>query len=99
MEEQKIDINLTDEVAQGHYSNLTIITHSDNEFIMDFVQMMPGVNKGQVRSRVIMTPKNAKRLLRALTENLGSYEKKMGVIDEGPAPQGFPPLTGGQGLA
>ncbi|MCR4964257.1 MAG: DUF3467 domain-containing protein [Bacteroidales bacterium] len=98
MEEQKIDINLTDEVAQGSYSNLTIITHSDNEFILDFVQMMPGVNKGQVRSRVIMTPKNAKRLLRALKENIGSYESKMGVIDEG-TPQGFPPLTGGQGLA
>ena len=97
MEEQKIDINLTDEVAQGSYSNLTIITHSDNEFIFDFVQMMPGVNKGQVRSRVIMTPKNAKRLLRALTENLGAYESKMGVIDEG-GHQGFPPLTGGQGL-
>jgi hypothetical protein len=98
MEEQKIDINLTDEVAQGCYSNLTIITHSDNEFILDFIQMMPGVNKGQVRSRVIMTPTNAKRLLRALTENVGSYESKMGVIDEGGHP-GFPPLTGGQGLA
>lgn len=56
MEEQKIDIHLTEEVAQGVYANVAIITHSHAEFILDFVSMMPGLPKGTVRSRVIMTP-------------------------------------------
>ena len=83
MEEKKdnqVNIELTDEVANGVYSNLAIITHSPSEFIADFVQMMPGVPKGKVRSRVIMTPQNAKRLMEALQENVGKYEQNHGAI-------------------
>lgn len=82
MQEQKIDINLSEEVAQGIYSNLAIITHSDNEFILDFVAMLPGLPKGNVRSRIILTPQNAKRLSGALNENVRKFEEKNGTIAE-----------------
>ena len=59
MAEQKIDINLSEEVAQGVYSNLAIITHSNNEFIVDFAAMLPGLPKGTVKSRIIMTPQSS----------------------------------------
>ncbi|MCR5114482.1 MAG: DUF3467 domain-containing protein [Bacteroidales bacterium] len=94
-QEQKIDINLSEEVAKGTYSNLTIITHSDNEFIMDFVNMMPGMPKGSVVSRIIMTPLNAKRLLNALADNVRKFEEKNGRIDE--RSQGVIPMVGGDG--
>ena len=82
MEEQKIDIHLTEEVAQGVYPNVAIITHSHAEFILDFVSMMPGLPKGTVRSRVIMTPQNAKRLMAALNENIQKFEQNHGKIKE-----------------
>ena len=82
MPEQKLDLNLTEEVAQGIYSNLAVITHSDNEFILDFVAMLPGLQKSNVRSRVIMTPQNAKRLLAALADNIRKFEETHGVIGE-----------------
>ncbi|MDD4394999.1 MAG: DUF3467 domain-containing protein [Bacteroidales bacterium] len=82
MQEQKIDINLSEEVAQGTYANLAIITHSDNEFILDFVALLPGLPKGNVRSRIILTPQNAKRLLGALNENVRKFEEKNGKIAE-----------------
>lgn len=98
MAEQKIDINLSEEVAQGIYSNLAIISHSNSEFIVDFVSMLPGMQKGNVRSRVIMTPQNAKRLLNALADNVAKFESQNGVIDDNP--QGaIPPMMGGGGLA
>lgn len=81
-EQQKIDINISEEVAQGVYSNLVVITHSNAEFIMDFVAMMPGVPKANVRSRVVMTPQNAKRFLGALNENIKKFEEKNGTIQE-----------------
>lgn len=81
-EQQKIDINISEEVAQGVYSNLVVITHSNAEFIMDFVAMMPGVPKANVRSRVVMTPQNAKRFLGALNENIKKFEDKNGTIQE-----------------
>ncbi|MDL2296378.1 DUF3467 domain-containing protein [Bacteroidales bacterium OttesenSCG-928-B11] len=81
-EQQKIDINISEEVAQGVYSNLVVITHSNAEFIMDFVAMMPGVPKANVRSRVVMTPQNAKRFLGALNENIKKFEEKNGPIKE-----------------
>ncbi len=95
MQEQKLDLNLTEEVAQGTYSNLAIITHSDNEFIIDFVAMLPGLQKGNVRSRIVMTPQNAKRLLGALNENVRKFEENHGVIGE---PAGRLPMGDG-GLA
>jgi hypothetical protein len=79
-QEQKIDIHLTEEVAQGVYSNLAIITHSHAEFILDFVSLMPGIPKGTVRSRIILTPQNAKRLLYALQDNMQKFESKNGKI-------------------
>ncbi|MDR2972823.1 MAG: DUF3467 domain-containing protein [Bacteroidales bacterium] len=79
-QEQKIDIHLSEEIAQGVYSNLAIITHSHAEFILDFVSLMPGIPKGTVRSRIILTPQNAKRLLFALQDNMQKFEAKNGKI-------------------
>ena len=76
MPEQKLDINLPEEVAKGTYSNLAIISHSNSEFIIDFASMMPGVNKGNVCSRIIMTPQNAKRLLMALSDNISNLSSR-----------------------
>lgn len=82
MEEQKIDFSVSEEVAQGTYANLAVITHSNSEFILDFIAMMPGVPKANVRSRIILTPQNAKRLLHALTDNIRKFEEKAGKISE-----------------
>jgi len=80
--DQKMDIELPSEVAPGIYSNLQLITHSSTEFILDFIQVMPGVPKAQVRSRAILSPQHAKRLLYALKENIEKYELQNGVITE-----------------
>ena len=79
-DENQVNIELTEEIALGVYSNLAIITHSPSEVVSDFVQMMPGMPKGKVRSRVIMTPQNAKRFMRALIENIQKYEQAMGPM-------------------
>lgn len=81
-----IDLELDAEVAQGHYSNLAIITHSTSEFIVDFAAMLPGLPKATVRSRIILTPEHAKRLLLSLQDNISRYETNMGRI-EIPQPQ------------
>lgn len=93
MEKKELNIELRPEIAQGIYTNLAIITHSHSEFIMDFVQMMPGVPKPKVVSRVIMAPDNAKRLLKALEDNVKKYERENGEITlpATPAPV-VPPL-------
>ena len=80
--ENQISIELTEDIASGVYSNLAIITHSHAEFVCDFVQMLPGMPKAQVKSRVIMTPNNAKRLLNALIDNIQKYEQHIGVIQD-----------------
>ena len=84
MEDQKnnnqLQIELTEEIAQGIYSNLAIITHSSSEFVVDFVRVMPGIPKANVKSRVILTPEHAKRLLLALQENIQKYEAVNGAI-------------------
>jgi translation initiation factor 2B subunit (eIF-2B alpha/beta/delta family) len=92
--ENQVNIELSEEVANGVYSNLTILTHSHSEVVLDFIQLMPGVPKGKVRSRVIMTPQNAKRLLEALKDNLSKYEQHFGYIDIEGAPQ-MPPMNFG----
>ncbi len=74
------DIELTEEIAEGTYSNFAIITHSQTEFIIDFIRMMPGVPKGRVKSRIILAPQHAKRLLMALGDNVGRYEDHFGEI-------------------
>ena len=78
--EQQIDIELKEDIAQGTYSNLAIITHSTSEFVIDFVRIMPGLPKAEVKSRVILTPEHAKRLLFALKENIAKFEAVQGPI-------------------
>ena len=76
----QININLSEDVAQGIYSNLAVINHSSSEFILDFIRVMPGVHKADVKSRVILTPEHAKRFLNALNDNLQKYEEMYGEI-------------------
>ena len=101
MEEQKLNINLTPEMAEGTYANLAIIAHSNSEFVMDFVRMMPGQKNANVQSRVIMTPDNAKKLLFALQENIAKFEKQNGTIkiNGTPAPRSTIPMSFGGGQA
>lgn len=80
--EGQLNIEITEEVGEGSYSNLVIITHSQAEFILDFVNIMPGMPKSKVKSRVIMAPVHAKRFLGALSDNVKNYEKENGVIKE-----------------
>jgi hypothetical protein len=94
---QSLDIELSEEVAEGTYSNFAIITHSQTEFIIDFVRMMPGVPKGKVKSRIILAPQHAKRLLMAIGDNLSRYESIFGDVDIHEGPENTIPLNfGGQ---
>lgn len=79
---QNIDIEINDQVAEGIYSNLAVINHSPTEFVVDFVQMMPGVPKARVKSRIILTPQHAKRLVHALSENVHRYESQFGEVKD-----------------
>lgn len=76
-----IDVELDAEVAQGHYANLAIISHSTSEFILDFAAILPGLPKAKVKSRIILTPEHAKRLLMSLQENVARYESSVGRIE------------------
>lgn len=87
----QIDIELKEDVAQGTYSNLAIITHSTSEFVIDFVRIMPGVPKADVKSRIILTPEHAKRLMFALKENIAKFEAVLGPIKTVDGP-GNPPI-------
>lgn len=78
--QNQINIELTDEIGEGLYANLAIITHSHAEFVIDFVNVMPGMPKSKVKSRVIMTPFHAKRLMKAMVENVQKYELHNGEI-------------------
>lgn len=78
----QISIELNEEVAQGTYSNLAVITHSSSEFVIDFIRIMPGIPKAQVKSRIILTPEHAKRLVAALQDNIAKYESVHGTIKE-----------------
>ena len=79
-EQQGLQLELPQDVAQGEYANFAIITHSSSDFIVDFARVMPGLPKAQVKSRVILAPEHAKRLLGALQENIMRYEKEFGPI-------------------
>lgn len=69
------------------YSNFAMITHSPSEIVLDFAQVMPQVPQAKVQARVIMTPRNAKLLLRAMSDHLSRYEAQHGEIDtSGPGP-------------
>lgn len=87
MSEQKqqpgqINIELDEKTAEGTYSNLAIINHSASEFVVDFVSIMPGTPKAKVKSRIVLTPQHAKRLLKALGENIHRFEANHGVISD-----------------
>jgi hypothetical protein len=92
--EGQINIELGEDVAEGIYSNLAIITHSHTEFVVDFVRLMPGVPKAKVKSRVILTPQHAKRLMKALRENIAKFEQVHGAIKDIEQP-GLPMNLGG----
>lgn len=78
----QLNIEISEEVAEGNYANLAIITHSHSEFVIDFVNVMPGTPKSKVKSRIILTPQHAKRLMKALTENISRYETANGMIKD-----------------
>lgn len=88
-----VNIEISEEVAEGIYSNLAIISHSNAEFVVDFIRMMPNVPKAKVKSRIILTPQHAKRLIQALRENIQKYEMQFGKIEEDHTP--FPPMNFG----
>lgn len=81
MKQFGFDLDLDETVAQGHYSNLALISHSASEFILDFAALLPGFPKARVRSRIILTPEHAKRLLWSLQENVARYEASVGTIE------------------
>ncbi|MBN8567578.1 MAG: DUF3467 domain-containing protein [Flavobacteriales bacterium] len=83
----QINIELDEKTAEGIYSNLAIINHSASEFVLDFVTLMPGVPKAKVKSRIILTPQHAKRLLKAIGENIHRYELAHGEIKDTDQPQ------------
>jgi hypothetical protein len=90
----QINIELDEEVADGTYSNLAIINHSVSEFIVDFINIMPGVPKAKVKSRIILTPQHAKRLTKALSDNVKKFEQAHGEIkdyEQPPIPLNFGP--------
>tara|TARA_B100000886_G_scaffold94091_1_gene62249 strand:+ start:563 stop:874 length:312 start_codon:yes stop_codon:yes gene_type:complete len=78
--ENNINIELDESIAQGLYSNLVIVNHSPTEFVLDFINVMPGAPKAKVRSRIILTPEHTKKFINALGENLDKYEKSFGKI-------------------
>jgi len=82
-----LQIELPQEVAQGVYANLALITHSPSEFVLDLACVMPGVPKAQVKSRVVMAPEHAKRLMLALQDNISKYERNFGQIQLAQQPQ------------
>ena len=91
----QLQIELTEEIAQGIYSNLAVITHSSSEFVLDFIRVMPGVPKARVKSRIVLTPEHAKRFMIALEENIEKFEAQNGRIKINAEQPGFPLNFGG----
>lgn len=81
LKKQDLNIELPDDIAQGNYSNLVIISHSTSEFIVDFALVLPGIQKAKIKSRIILTPEHAKRLLFSLQDNISRYESAVGKIE------------------
>ncbi len=78
----QLNIEISEETAEGQYVNLAIITHSHAEFVVDFVNVMPGTPKSKVKSRIILTPQHAKRFMKALIENVTRFESANGTIQD-----------------
>lgn len=93
---QQFSIDLPADIAEGTYSNLAVISHSNKEFIIDFIRVMPGMPKGKVKSRIILTPEHAKNLFNALQDNIKKFEQVNGPIKE---TSDFPITTMGSGSA
>ncbi len=89
--QNQINIELKEDIAQGVYSNLAVITHSSSEFVIDFIRVMPGIPKADVKSRIILTPEHAKRLMLALQDNIAKYETVHGFIKKVEG-SGVPPI-------
>jgi hypothetical protein len=79
---KRIEININEKTAQGLYANLQIVTHSPGEFILDFCQILPGLPKANVVSRMILSPQHAKALMKTLAANVARYEQNFGEIKE-----------------
>lgn len=94
-----LSIELSEEVAEGVYSNLVMIAHSPEEFILDFIRVMPGVPKARVKSRIVVSPGHARRLLAALADNIKRYEAQYGPIAEGASNTPSIQFTGPSGEA
>ena len=93
--QSQINIELSEEIAEGVYANLAMIAHSNSEFVIDFIRLMPGVPKAKVKSRVVITPEHAKRLLHALDDNIKKYEDTFGPIKKTDDAPKFPINFGG----
>src|ERR1043165_4773093 len=93
--QHQINIELSEEIAEGIYSNLAMIAHSNSEFVIDFIRLMPGVPKAKVKSRIVITPEHAKRLLAALKDNIDKYEAAFGPIKRTDDMPKFPLNFGG----
>ena len=90
---KQVNIELPEELAEGVYSNLAVISHSQSEFVVDFIRLVPNVPKAKVKSRVILTPQHAKRLMKALQDNITKYEKQFGAIGESKSKEVYPPMN------
>ncbi|MBL7765982.1 MAG: DUF3467 domain-containing protein [Chitinophagaceae bacterium] len=93
-QQNQLQIELSEEMAEGVYANLVIITHSNSEFVLDFINVMPGAPKAKVKSRIVVTPQHAKRLMKALAENVKKFEQVNGVIKD-VEPMSLPMTFGG----
>ena len=96
--QQEIQVEISPEMAQGTYANLVFVAHSQSDFVLDFARIVPGMPKAPVKSRVILTPENAKRLLAVLKDSIDKYESMFGPIQENRNPQ-VPPFFGPKGNA
>ena len=91
--QNQVNIELPEDVAEGVYSNLAIISHSQSEFVLDFIRLVPNVPKAKVKSRVILTPQHAKKLLKALADNVKKFESMHGPIADQKGQSQFPPMN------
>ncbi|MBK8700829.1 MAG: DUF3467 domain-containing protein [Saprospiraceae bacterium] len=90
--QNQINIELSEEISEGIYSNLANISHNQSEFVVDFIRLVPNVPKAKVKARVILTPQHAKRLLQAMAENIKKYEAQFGTIENHQEPT-YPPIN------
>lgn len=94
-DQNQINIELSEAIAEGEYANLAMIAHSSSEFVIDFIRLMPGIPKAKVKARIVITPEHAKRLLAALADNIQRFENSFGAIKQTPDEPSFPMNFGG----